>query len=135
MGNNRKIYLSDQDMARLKKLVGERYDDKELQPLVDELDRAIVLPQELIPPNVVTMNSTVRFQDVNTGEVSEVTVVYPQHANVEKGCVSILAPIGAALIGLSIGDSIEWPLPGGRTKKLKALKILFQPEASGQWDS
>lgn len=134
MSDNRKIYLSDQDMKRLRSLVNDRYNDAALQPLVEELDRAIVVPQELIPPNVVTMNSRVRFEDVGTREVSEVTVVYPQNADVNNGCISILAPVGAALIGLTVDDTIEWPLPGGRIKKLRVLKITYQPEASGHWD-
>ena len=134
MANARNIYLTDQDMARLRALVSERHDDRELEPLIDELDRALVVPQELIPPNVVTMNSVVRFEDINTREITEATVVYPQHADPKRGRISILAPVGAALIGLTVGDAIDWPLPGGRVKQLRVLAVVYQPEASGAWD-
>lgn len=134
MAEERKIYLSEQDMDRLQNLIGGRANNDEIQQLVDELDHAIVLEKEKIPPNIVTMNSKVCFEDVNTGKTSEVTLVYPKAADAAKGLISIFAPIGVALLGLAVGDVVEWPLPGGRTKTLKVLKILYQPEAAGDWN-
>ncbi len=134
MDEHRKIYLSEKDMERLRNIVGERQQNKELQLLVDELDHAIVLPQEEMPPDVVTMNSKVLFEDVENKKSSEITVVYPQHADAANRKISILAPVGAALIGLSVGDTIEWPLPGGKKKTLRILKVLYQPESAGRLD-
>lgn len=130
----RKVYLTDQDLTRLRKLIGHNHEGRDLQPLLDGLDRATVVPQELMPPNVVTMNSRVRFTDMNTREESEATVVYPEHASPEKARVSILDPVGAALLGLEVGETVAWPLPGGGTKNLRILEVLYQPEAEGHWD-
>lgn len=130
----RKVYLTDKDLRRLKRLIGHNHESRDLRALVDGLDRATVVPEELIPPTVVTMNSKVRFMDLNTHEESEATVVYPGDANGEKGRVSILEPVGAALLGLSVGDTVAWPLPGGGEKNLRILEVLYQPEADGHWD-
>ena len=131
---HRKVYLTDKDLRRLKRLLGHNHEGRDLQPLLDGLDRATVVPEELIPPNVVTMNSRVRFMDLNTHEESEATVVYPERASEEKGRVSVLKPVGAALLGLSVGDTVAWPLPGGGEKNLRILEVLYQPEAEGHWD-
>ena len=134
MADSRKIYLTDKDLVRLQELVAHFYRNPDIEALEEELSRAVVVPQELIPPDVVTMNSTVRFQDMATGKEMEVTLVYPDKANVDKGRISVMAPVGMALIGLSVGQTIEWPLPKGGVKKLKILFIVYQPEASGDWD-
>ena len=82
------------------------------------------------------MNSTARFKVVgaggDTGEERELTLVYPRDADGQPDKVSILAPVGSALLGLRIGDTIEWPVPGGRTIRLQVLSIRFQPEAAGE---
>ena len=130
----RRVYLTDKDLRRLKRLIGHDHDRRGLHDLIDGLDRATVVPEELIPPNVVTMNSRVRFMDLNTREESETTVVYPEHASPEKGRVSILEPVGAALLGLAVGETVAWPLPNGGTKNLRILEVLYQPEAEGHWD-
>lgn len=98
-----------------------------------ELDRAEIVPSEKIPPTVVTMNSTVEYEDEQTGRVKEVTLVYPQHADIAQSKVSLLAPIGTALLGLHVGQSIAWPLPDGRTTSVKVLSIRYQPEAAGHF--
>ena len=130
----RKVYLTDKDLRKLKRLIGHNHEGRDMQPLLDGLDRATVVPEELIPPTVVTMNSKVRFMNLNSHEESEATVVYPEHADEGKGRVSILAPVGMALLGLSVGDTVAWPLPAGGTKNLRILKVLYQPEAEGNWD-
>jgi regulator of nucleoside diphosphate kinase len=71
--------------------------------------------------------------ELETGKESEVTLAYPSDANLEKGRVSILAPVGAALIGLRIGDEIEWPLPSGKHRTYRITSVLFQPEAEGHY--
>ena len=94
--------------------------DPVLPLLQEELDRAEIVEQTEVPPDVVTMNSRVVIEEVDTGEQRAVTLVYPGHADVETGRLSILAPVGAALLGLRAGQSIDWPLPGGRRKRVNS---------------
>jgi regulator of nucleoside diphosphate kinase len=101
--------------------------------LMAELERAEVLPPDLIPVDVVTMNSTVDCIDESTGEHHHLTVVYPNDADVEKHRISVLAPVGSALLGLSIGQTIDWQAPGGRCLQLRVTGIEYQPEASGDF--
>jgi len=98
--------------------------------LREELDRATVLEPAEMPRNVVTMNSTVRFTDEAGGEPTTMTLVYPNAAG-KPGTVSILAPVGSALLGLAKGKHIEWPTPDGRKRRLTVLSIDYQPEAAG----
>jgi len=98
--------------------------------LREELDRATVLEPTEMPRNVVTMNSTVRFTDEAGGEPTTMTLVYPGAAG-KPGTVSILAPVGSALLGLAKGKHIEWPTPDGRKRRLTVLSIDYQPEAAG----
>jgi regulator of nucleoside diphosphate kinase len=122
------IFVSDRDMARLRALVDRHDDGTEL--LAEELDRAIVLPQDRMPPSVVTMRSRVAFEDQETGRRREAQLVYPGEADPRSAKISILAPVGTALLGLSVGDSIAWPLPR-RTAILRVVEVLYQPEAAG----
>lgn len=126
------IFITDQDYQRLSGLVS-RIDSEITEFLEGELGRANILPQDRIPADVVTMNSKVRFQNLENGEFSELTLVYPQDADIAQGRVSVLAPIGAALIGLRAGQSIESPLPNARELRLRVTAIVYQPEASGDW--
>lgn len=101
------------------------------EALSDELDRAELVVSEQIAGNVVTMNSRVVFRDEETGDAREVTLVYPQESDPDAGRISVLAPIGSALLGLSIGQTIDWPLPRGKLKRLRVAEILYQPEEAG----
>ncbi|KAF1707262.1 nucleoside diphosphate kinase regulator [Pseudoxanthomonas sangjuensis] len=101
--------------------------------LMEELNRAEVLPPEQVPGDVVTMNSTVDCIDESSGERHRLTLVYPNDANVEKQRVSVLAPVGSALLGLSVGQCIDWQAPGGRHLRLRVTGIEYQPEASGDF--
>ena len=98
--------------------------------LREELDRATVLEPAEMPRNVVTMNSTVRFTDETGGEPMTMTLVYPNAAG-KPGTVSILAPVGSALLGLAKGKHIDWPTPDGRRRRLVVLSVDYQPEAAG----
>jgi regulator of nucleoside diphosphate kinase len=124
------LLLSSLDYGRLEALL-------DTQPLTDarglaaELERAQVLDPREIPGDVITMNSTARFRDEDSGEEREITLVYPHDAGA-PGSVSILAPVGSALLGLRVGHAIEWPMPGGRTVRLRVLSISHQPEAAGE---
>jgi regulator of nucleoside diphosphate kinase len=91
--------------------------------LMDELSRAEVLPPEQIPETVITMHSTVDFIDEVTDEHHHLTLVYPNEADVEKGHVSVLAPVGSALLGLSLGQTIQWDAPGNRHLQLRVTGI------------
>ena len=117
------IILSESDFGKLSALLKiARSEHSEF--LEQELDRAAIVPDHELPADVVTMNSLVRYLDIESGDEASALLVYPHEANVEKGWVSVLAPLGAALIGLRSGQNIRWPLPGGREKSLKVLSIV-----------
>ena len=97
-----------------------------------ELDRADVVEPQDIPPTVVTMNSTVRFAIVETGKEFCLTLVYPRDMDGSADRISILAPVGAALLGLSVGDELTWPGPGGKTMTVRVQEIVYQPERAGE---
>ncbi|HSV27617.1 MAG TPA: nucleoside diphosphate kinase regulator, partial [Sedimentisphaerales bacterium] len=97
-----------------------------------ELKRAKVVPSTKIPSNVVTMNSKVLLRDMNTLETTEYTLVFPKDANIEAGAISVLAPIGTAILGYREGDSVEWAVPAG-VRRIQIEKVLYQPEAAGDY--
>lgn len=99
-----------------------------MRDLVRPIQRASVVPAAEIPPVVITMNSRARLLDLDRGMTLEYTLVYPQDANFADGKISVLAPIGAAMLGSRVGDVIEWTVPGG-PRRLRA--VLYQPEAAG----
>ena len=101
--------------------------------LNDELDRAQMCAPQDMPADVVTMNSQVKFRDLTTGEVRTRTLVYPAQMTDSSTQLSVLAPVGAALIGLRVGDTIHWELPGGTATHLEVLELLWQPEAAGEY--
>lgn len=130
------LRITAEDMERLRPVV-ERYLEgsraSAAEQLELELDRAVVVPQREIPPDVVTMRSRILFEDVETGRRREATLVYPDEADMEQSRVSILAPVGLALLGLRVGDTIEWPLPQARRARLRIMEVLYQPEAAGDF--
>ena len=135
---SRNIYITESDMNRLQGLLetGSQFghrDKKHLLEMEEELNRARVVPSKDIPEDVITMNSKVRLIDLDSGEEVVYSLVFPGDANVAENKISVLAPIGTALIGYRIGDTIEWKVPGG-LKRLKVEGILYQPEASGHYD-
>lgn len=137
MESDRKIYVTHRDLDRLTALLDStvgRRDPAARAALEDELGRAIAVESDEIPPDVVTMHSRVRFEDLDTGEDLEMTLVYPGSADVEQGRISVLAPVGSALLGLTVGQSIRWPLPSGKTRHLRVVGITYQPEAAGDDD-
>ena len=96
-----------------------------------ELDRAQVVERREVAADIVTMRSKVVFEDVETGKQQEAVLVYPEEADLSRSRISVLAPVGMALLGVSRGQSISWPLPGARTRTLRVVSILYQPEAAG----
>jgi regulator of nucleoside diphosphate kinase len=120
---NDSIMVTAADMALLRLLHAD-------PPLERELDRAIVVSSAAVPADLVTMNSLVRYTDENEGVERVVTLVYPPHANAAEGKVSVLAPVGTALLGLSDGQSIEWDFPDGSRRRLRLDQVLRQPEGN-----
>lgn len=131
MSSQPPIVLSSLDLERLERLLDSTSYKQVpgMDALRRELDRATVVHPSEMPPNVVTMNSTVRFVDEATGSNYELSLVYPNSAGSPE-TVSIMAPIGSALLGLSVNQSISWQVPGGRELRLRILEIVQQPEAS-----
>lgn len=133
-----KILITAYDRDRLLKLLQEagstEYRGSEyLEQLRSELERArVVLPQE-VPSDVITMNSTVSLEDMDTGEEETYTLVFPEQADLSQGKLSILAPIGTGMFGYRVGDVFEWDVPAGK-RRLLVKKIIFQPEASGNFE-
>ncbi|WP_353236047.1 nucleoside diphosphate kinase regulator [Diaphorobacter ruginosibacter] len=97
-----------------------------------ELDRADVLAPEEMPPTVVTMNSIVKFTIVESGKEFVLTLVYPRDMDGSADKISIFAPVGSALLGLSVGDELAWPGPGGKAMTVRVKQIVYQPESSGE---
>ena len=133
--NRRQIVITDFDLRRLLNLVGERPmrssgDEKYLGDLRTELESASVVPPSAVPPDVITMNSRVLLRDLTTDEYMTCTLVFPGAANVDEGQISILAPIGTAMIGYRAGDVIEWEVPAGKVR-LRVEQVRYQPEAAG----
>jgi len=132
----RPIVVTYKDMLRLTALT-EIYGFGRTRPLVDalegELVRARMVASDEVPGDVVTMNSRVRYADECTGRVREIVLCYPD-AGTEDGRVSVLSPVGVALLGLATGDAIEWVMPDGRSHRLRVLEVIYQPEASGDFE-
>jgi regulator of nucleoside diphosphate kinase len=126
------IYLTQDDLDRLTDLL-EAYaagaGGRRFEHLEGELLRARVVPSDQIPRDVVTMNSRVVFEDEQTGERREVTLVYPRDADIDAGKISVLVPVGSALLGLRVGQSIDWTLPSGQKRRYRVIAVPYQPEA------
>lgn len=136
MSQERRIIVTETDLERLQRVIEQHGGGRNTvlaDMLEQELARAEVTSSQDVPPDVVTMNSVVVFEDEETGACREVTLCYPRDARSDEGRISVLAPIGSALIGLSVGQSIVWPIPGGRTRTLRIVSVPYQPEASGHY--
>ena len=132
---NQTIRITSLDLQRLRKLLDNpdlMQQKPYLQALEHELDRAVIVQSTEVPADPGTMNSTVRLIDLNSDEEMVVTLVYPDHANIAEGRISILAPIGTAILGCSEGEMVEWKVPDG-IRSLKVDHILYQPEAAGEY--
>ena len=133
----RRNFITEYDKERLEKILPATPDSanrnrQDLRNLARELARAKIVPPERIPPDVVTMNSRVVLRDLNSDETMTYTLVFPKDADIDAGAISILAPVGTAIIGYAVGDVIEWPVPGG-TRRIRIEQILYQPEAAGDF--
>jgi regulator of nucleoside diphosphate kinase len=120
-----RITLSHDDYERLSALVnGATLSSPDLAAtLADEIARAQVLAPEQRPNDAVSMNSDVEFRDDRTGRVHAMQLVYPAESDVSKGKLSVLTPVGAALIGVRVGESITWETPAGEVRQLTVLSV------------
>lgn len=129
---NSPLIISDADCRRLASLIdSERMKhsvgEEQLLALAAELRRASVVPADEVPPDVVTMNSVVRLHDLDSDEVMEYQLVYPMYADMTLNRISVLAPVGTAILGYRVGDVIEWPVPSG-LRRLRVEEVVSQPE-------
>ena len=134
---SRDIYITSYDLVRLRELVPvgtifSKRNRQSMESLQNELERAHIVEPTAVPHDVVTMNSHVRLKDLDTNDQKVWTLVFPSEANLEQQKISILAPIGTAILGYRAGDAVEWQVPGG-IRKLRIEEILYQPEAAGHY--
>jgi regulator of nucleoside diphosphate kinase len=134
----RQIFITAFDKKRLDELMavardfGEHVRD-DLNDLTAELARAKVVEPKKVPANLVTMNSKVVLHDLDTSENMTYSLAFPNEADIASGSISVLAPIGTAILGYREGNVVEWPVPSGK-RRIRIEKILYQPEAAGHFD-
>lgn len=129
----RNIIITATDHTKLTALLADGHfssrEHAEAQALKTELERAVVVPSDAVPPDVITMNSRAELLDLESGERMEFTVVFPEAADLAEGKISVLAPVGGGMLGYRVGDSFERRAPNG-VRRLKVVEVTFQPEAS-----
>ncbi len=133
----RNLYITEFDKSRLEELieVAEEFgghERKDLESLAKELEKAEVVPPKNVPADVVTMNSKVLLRDLTTSEEMTCVLVFPKDANIDTGAISVLAPVGTAILGYAKGDIVEWPVPSG-VRRICIEDVLYQPEAAGDY--
>ncbi|MCC7084936.1 MAG: nucleoside diphosphate kinase regulator [Pirellulales bacterium] len=131
----RKLYITEFDKSRLEELiaVAEEFggqDRKDLESLAAELAKAKVVSPQDVPADVVTMNSKVVLRDLETSEIMTYALVFPKDADIDADAISVLAPVGTAILGYTKGDVVEWPVPSG-VRRIRIEDVPYQPEAAG----
>jgi regulator of nucleoside diphosphate kinase len=132
------IYVTSQDKQRLEDLLlevatSDPRKQGDLIALTEELRRAAIVDPKNVPGDVITMNSRAEMRDLVSGETVAFTLVFPSEANIDEEKISVLAPIGAGMLGYRAGDQFEWNVPGG-LRRMKVIKVDYQPEAAGDFD-
>ena len=132
------IYITSQDRQRLENLLMEvetsaprKHGD--LKALTEELHRAVIVDPRDVFSDVITMNSRAKMRDLESGETLAFTLVFPSEANIDEEKISVLAPIGAGMLGYRVGDEFEWNVPDV-LRRMTVTKIEYQPEAAGDFD-
>ena len=125
------IFISELDYLRIRLLIDQS--DEEFTELESELERAQILKKEQVTPELVTMNSRVEILNMTDNKKMTLQLVYPEQANLSEHKISILAPLGTALLGLRLHDEIEWLFPDKKLRRLQVTHIDYQPEAHGHW--
>lgn len=133
----RKLYITRFDKSRLEELIKVAGDfggqnRKDLVSLGEELKKAEIVSSKEVPADVVTMNSKVVLRDLGTSEEMTIALVFPRDADIDSGAVSILAPVGTAILGYAKGDIVEWTVPSG-VRRIRIENVLYQPEAAGDF--
>jgi regulator of nucleoside diphosphate kinase len=133
----RTLLVTTTDRSRLERVIAaaQNQDGRQseyLAALRGELRQARTVKPSEVPPDVVTMNSTVRLRDLDTDESETYTLVYPDRANASAGRISVLAPVGTAIIGYRVGDTVDWQVPAG-LRRLKVEAVLYQPQRAGKY--
>ena len=136
--DEKQIVITEQDRKRLIDLIldaqsGEYRGSVYLDKLRGELNRAQIVTPQQIPADTITMNTKVALLDLDSHEEEVYTLVYPENADSAEGKISVLAPIGTAMLGYRVGDVFEWEVPAGK-RRLKVDRILYQPESAGDYD-
>lgn len=130
------ITISERDALRLQNMIQTHAaaNTEHLEKLKAELERARIVPEAELPGNVIAMNSTVELEDLEDGEILTYTLVFPENADVESGKISILAPLGMAMLGFKVGDEFEWPVPAGtlRVRVRRLVKNTAEPALLAQ---
>ena len=131
------IYITSQDKQRLEELLAEAavFDARkqgDLKALEEELRRAVIVDPKEAPADVITMNSRAELLDLDSGETVTFSLVFPPQANIDEEKISVLAPIGAGMLGYRVGDEFEWKVPEG-VRRMKVTKVHYQPEAAGDF--
>lgn len=125
--------LTELDHIRVSNLLKPGATTALITDLEAVLDNAELISSYDVPPNLVTMNSQVMIADGQAGEERKITLCYPADANPTTGFVSVLSPVGTALLGLTEGELAQWKAPNGSASSAKVVKVLFQPEESGDF--
>lgn len=132
---NYSIVVTETDMRKLQALIdasrlNANLNRQHLDELEEELNRANVTTSKRVPRDVVTMHSRVRVTDLESGKQFVYQIVFPREADISSGKISVLAPIGTALLGYAVGSEIEWSVPAGR-RRFRVDAIEYQPESDG----
>lgn len=127
------IVITEPDSVRLRRLLEsslarQETDSQTLKRLEQELNRAQIVPPHELPADAIAMNSTVELEDLTDGEILTYTLVYPEQADAASGRISILAPLGMAMLGYRVGNEFEWPVPSG-TIRVRVRRLIAKPEA------
>lgn len=123
------LIITTDDFDRLERVLEQHALPEEVGEFLEtELSRAALVAPGEVPPGVVTMNSKVRYEDLDTGAIREVQLLFPRRGEPVENAVSVLAPVGIALLGLTAGQSITFNMPGGRKRSLRVLEVTYQPE-------
>ena len=132
MTTNTPIVMTHDDYIRLNGLLDRMpaQDRRHFQDLRRELGRAQRVRSDEVPGNVVTMGSTVHLRELETGEQWTFTLCFPEEADIREDRISVLSPVGTAIIGCLVGDEVDWPVPSGSVR-IRIESIAFQPEAAG----
>jgi regulator of nucleoside diphosphate kinase len=124
--------LTELDHARLSRLLGRSADARHAA-LADALEQSHLVPTVEVAQDVVTMYTRVRVDDLARGSSHVYTLCYPSDAEPAEGFVSVLSPVGSALLGAHVGERVQVTRPDGSRTELALREILFQPEATGDY--